>query len=348
MMFLVFAIIALIGSASATSDNFARPSLTSQIVALRHHDTLKLNSTEAPMNDVDHFGQLETLEHYVLLQSHMSHTARVHSRAGLKRSDNDGPVVTGTPDLFLTKVEDGFRLNLSSHFFDAENDPLTFTATGLPDGAIFDTESCIIEGAVDFPSISVVTIEATDGKSTVSAPAFYFIVCNKDGTLPSTSPSSSMLPSPSASTSISASISLSPSVNAGNNGTGAGINGTGPAQNGTGPSLFEMSEDHPSFIAIVEEPFQLNLVTAYADYTTTQAIFNAAGLPDGVQFDSNTGVIAGIVGSKDAGVYQIEVGVTNNVGEESELPNFILMVSEHHKHYESMKKETSANMTTSF
>ncbi len=85
---------------------------------------------------------------------------------------NSPPSIAGAPS---PSVIAGENYRFTPQASDADNDKLTFSITNLPDWAIFDTETGILEGSPDrintgiFPEI---TISVSDGKATVSLAKF--------------------------------------------------------------------------------------------------------------------------------------------------------------------------------
>ena len=77
--------------------------------------------------------------------------------------DNVAPVIATLPDI---QSASGKQVTVEVLASDHENDPLTYSATGLPDGVTIDPQTGIIQGTLAQFGIYTVTVQATDGLAT--------------------------------------------------------------------------------------------------------------------------------------------------------------------------------------
>jgi hypothetical protein len=90
--------------------------------------------------------------------------------------DITNPAVTNPGD---QSTSNGAAVNLAITATDADNDPLTFSATNLPPGLTIDPKTGLITGTVNLISggpTFAVTIFATDGFNTGSASFTWTVV----------------------------------------------------------------------------------------------------------------------------------------------------------------------------
>jgi uncharacterized repeat protein (TIGR03806 family) len=89
---------------------------------------------------------------------------------------NSAPTINGIPD---TTIEVGQLYEFLPTANDADNDPLTFTISGQPDWATFDTDTGLLEGMPDVDDIDVfdnIVITVSDGLASSSLAAFSITV----------------------------------------------------------------------------------------------------------------------------------------------------------------------------
>lgn len=117
---------------------------------------------------------------------------------------NSAPQISGTP---TTSVVTGTTYLFRATATDADNDTLTFSATGVPDWATFNREDGSLTGTPDASDAGVtaeIVVSVTDGEATASLPAFVITV---------TSPAPSN-PNPPAPTNVAPQISGTPASSA--------------------------------------------------------------------------------------------------------------------------------------
>ena len=96
---------------------------------------------------------------------------------------NDAPRLdAGLPDRMSTEGETIAPIDLGGNFADPDDDSLTFTATGLPDGLVLDPATGIVSGTLDPDAASdgpyTVTVTATDPSGASLSSTFEWSVVN--------------------------------------------------------------------------------------------------------------------------------------------------------------------------
>jgi len=212
----------------------------------------------------------------------------------------------GTPNNVQLDYDDNLYLDLSGFFSSSEDLPITFSATGLPDGVSISSNGTMM-GVADVPGQYLVFIRGDDGVSSGKMTPFWISVANEDGSIPSYVPMASVSPT----------VTTTPS--------------SSPSESLPVPSPTPADYDPPVVISAVP-----NFVSAIDDYVTIDTsdcflkqdrpiTFDIVGLPDGVRFDKASGIIQG----KPEVLGKWEVAVTASDGTHLvKLPKFNFIVSD--------------------
>nr|WP_170299232.1 putative Ig domain-containing protein [Larkinella terrae] len=107
-------------------------------------------------------------------------TLTVNTGGGTPPPTNAAPVAPAVSPLSAT-VNVAFTANALPVFTDAENDPLTYTLTGLPNGLSFNAGTRVISGTPTATGTSTLTYSATDNKHSPVSTTFTLTV-NTAGT----------------------------------------------------------------------------------------------------------------------------------------------------------------------
>ncbi len=97
---------------------------------------------------------------------------------------NTAPTITGTP---ATSVTAGQAYSFQPTASDADSDPLTFSITGMPTWATFNTTTGRLSGAPTTANVgttSGIVIRVSDGRATTSLPSFAITVSAPPNTAP--------------------------------------------------------------------------------------------------------------------------------------------------------------------
>lgn len=105
-------------------------------------------------------------------------------RTGVVPSGNTAPTISGIPSLTIAV---GANYQFLPTAVDADNDQLTFSISGLPSWAQFNTATGEVQGVPNGADVGVnsgISISVSDGEETTSLPAFTVTVINVDQNIP--------------------------------------------------------------------------------------------------------------------------------------------------------------------
>lgn len=247
-----------------------------------------------------------------------------------------GPQVSG----------EGMTIALSVQVFDAENDPLAFTATGLPDGLAIDPATGVIGGTIAFTAAGphTVTVTASDGPTSSSVTFSWFVqdvdrapligaIANQSNpvgsvvslTIPTVDPDGSPLTFSAQGLPPGTALDTSAGVTSGTLTVTGSYAVTVTASDGTlavsrsftwtvlaansAPTLAPPGDQESSVVNVAS----LQLVASDPDGNTL--MFSATGLPPGLVLNPATGLIAGQ--PTTTGAYPVSVAVTDGIASAS-------------------------------
>jgi hypothetical protein len=112
-----------------------------------------------------------------------------NTAGGAAYEPNFRPTIAQIVGLQSSQVGVPFQFDLAPVFQDLNNDPLTYTVTGLPAGIHLNKKFGVLMGIAKKSGRYSVALTCTDMKSPpVPLPPFWLIVSNEDGSLPSSAP----------------------------------------------------------------------------------------------------------------------------------------------------------------
>ncbi len=264
---------------------------------------------------------------------------------------NQAPVFS--TDIANQSHAEGDPVSLDADATDADLDTLTYSATGLPDGASIDPGSGVISGTLSTSSSGThnVTITVTDGTASDTdtfvwtvgnsnqAPVFSTDITDQsdtegdtvnldanasDADLDTLTYSATGLPD-------GVSIDSGTGVISGTlSGTSSGVhNVTITVTDGTGSDTDTFTwtvanqNQAPVFSTDIADQSDAEGDSVSLDADATDAdldtlTYSATGLPDGVSIDSGTGVISGTLSGTSSGVHNVTITVTDGTATDTD------------------------------